>query len=146
MGANNLINVTPLLNLSQAQASLSEAATYAKSYGGSVVIETLPTWAAFFNKYVPAAQSVRPASIAGIITWLLDTDRCSCTGRWPTKHPWFASDAFRVVRYRQRAGGTVQRTCEHASAREPLHRCWDSILVQAPAGPRWRDGSESGVV
>lgn len=146
MGANNLINVTPLLNLSQAQASLSEAAAYAKSYGGSVVIETLPTWAAFFNKYVPAAQSVRLASHAGIINWLLDPDRCSFTGRWPTKHPRFSSDAFRIIRYRQRAGGTVQCTCEHASTRESLHRRRDAVLVQAPAGPRRRDGSQSGMV
>jgi hypothetical protein len=44
MGANNLINVTPLLSLAEAQASLAEAAAYARAYNGSVVIETLPTW------------------------------------------------------------------------------------------------------
>jgi hypothetical protein len=44
MGANNLINVTPLLSLAEAQASLAEAAAYARAYNGTVVIETLPTW------------------------------------------------------------------------------------------------------
>lgn len=58
MGPNNLINVTPLLNLTQAQASLAEASAYAKAYGGTVVIEMLPHWNAFFKKYVPAAQAV----------------------------------------------------------------------------------------
>jgi hypothetical protein len=58
IGANNLINVTPLLNLTEAQASLSQAAAYARAYGGTVVIENLPSWNAFFSKYVPNAQSV----------------------------------------------------------------------------------------
>jgi hypothetical protein len=58
MGPSSLINVTPLLNLSQAQASLAEISAYAKSYGGNVTIETLPSWTAFFDKYVMAAQAV----------------------------------------------------------------------------------------
>jgi hypothetical protein len=44
LGSNNLINVTPLLSLAQANASLADAAAYARAYGGSAVIETLPTW------------------------------------------------------------------------------------------------------
>ncbi|THH14234.1 hypothetical protein EW146_g6074 [Bondarzewia mesenterica] len=57
IGAVNLINVTPLLNLTQAQDSLKEVSDYALSQNGTVVIEELPSWYAFFSKYVPAAQS-----------------------------------------------------------------------------------------
>jgi hypothetical protein len=64
IGPNNLINVTPLLTLAQAQASLANATAYARRYNGTVVVETLPSWGQFFNKYVPAAQSVSAFSPA----------------------------------------------------------------------------------
>lgn len=56
--ANTLINVTPKLSLDQAKASLQSVSDYALSQNGTVVIEELPSWYAFFEKYVIAAQSV----------------------------------------------------------------------------------------
>ncbi|TFK56500.1 isoamyl alcohol oxidase [Heliocybe sulcata] len=57
IGPSNLINVTPLLSLDDAKASLQEASDYVTAQGGTVVIETLPSWYAFFSKYVISAQS-----------------------------------------------------------------------------------------
>ncbi|EPQ60158.1 FAD-binding domain-containing protein [Gloeophyllum trabeum ATCC 11539] len=57
IGPSNLINVTPLLTLDEAKDSLKEASDYVTSQGGTVVIETLPSWWAFFSKYVISAQS-----------------------------------------------------------------------------------------
>ncbi|KZT27587.1 FAD-binding domain-containing protein [Neolentinus lepideus HHB14362 ss-1] len=57
IGPANLINVTPLLSLDEAKESLQEASDYVTAQGGSVVIETLPSWYAFFAKYVISAQS-----------------------------------------------------------------------------------------
>ncbi|KAI0765219.1 FAD-binding domain-containing protein [Fomes fomentarius] len=52
-----LIHVTPLLNTSQAEASMKPAADFVLVRNGSVVIEEHPSWLSFFNKYVPAAQA-----------------------------------------------------------------------------------------
>jgi FAD/FMN-containing dehydrogenase len=57
IGANTLINVTPRLTLDQAIASLKPVSDYALSQNGTVVIEELPSWNTFFEKYVIAAQS-----------------------------------------------------------------------------------------
>ncbi|KAF7593648.1 hypothetical protein BBP40_011053 [Aspergillus hancockii] len=49
---NSLINVTPLLSLSEAKESLAEVVAYVKSQGGTTVIEELSSWYAFYQKYV----------------------------------------------------------------------------------------------
>ncbi|RDW65599.1 hypothetical protein BP5796_10291 [Coleophoma crateriformis] len=55
--ASNIISVTPLLNLSEATASMEPAATFARSNNGSVVIEILPSWYSFYIKYVIPNQA-----------------------------------------------------------------------------------------
>ncbi|KAJ7093986.1 FAD-binding domain-containing protein [Mycena belliarum] len=57
MGATNLINVNPLLTLDQAVESLKHVAEYVRAQNGTVVIEELPSWQAFFTKYVTTAQA-----------------------------------------------------------------------------------------
>ncbi|KAA1467757.1 FAD-binding domain-containing protein [Dentipellis sp. KUC8613] len=57
IGANMLINVNPLITLENAKASLADVANYTLSQNGTVVIEELPSWLAFFQKYVTSAQS-----------------------------------------------------------------------------------------
>ncbi|KZP28938.1 FAD-binding domain-containing protein [Athelia psychrophila] len=57
IGANNLITVNPKLTLAEAQASMQPIVDYVTSLNGSVVIETVPSWNTFFNKYVPSAES-----------------------------------------------------------------------------------------
>jgi hypothetical protein len=56
--ATSLINVNPRLTLDEAKASLKNISDYALSQNGSVTIETLPSWKAFFDKYVTAAEAV----------------------------------------------------------------------------------------
>ncbi|KDQ14876.1 hypothetical protein BOTBODRAFT_55073 [Botryobasidium botryosum FD-172 SS1] len=56
--AASLINVTPKLTLAQANASVQSVADYALAQtGGVAVVETLPSWNAFFKKYVLAAEA-----------------------------------------------------------------------------------------
>lgn len=50
--SSNIISLTPLLNLSEAVASMEPAAAFARANSGSVVIETLPSWYSFYTKYV----------------------------------------------------------------------------------------------
>ena len=50
--ANNLICVTPLLTLSEAKSSMQVASSYATSHNGTVVVEMVPSWYAFYTKYV----------------------------------------------------------------------------------------------
>ncbi|KAH8824319.1 FAD-binding domain-containing protein [Flagelloscypha sp. PMI_526] len=57
MTHSSLINVTPLLTLDEAQVSLATAADYVRAQGGTVVIEELPSWWAFFEKYVTSVQA-----------------------------------------------------------------------------------------
>ncbi|GMG05996.1 unnamed protein product [Aspergillus oryzae] len=65
ISGNSLINVTPLLSLSEAKDSLSEAIAYAKSQGGTAVIEEFPSWYEFYQKYVvPNAVTVGNAHFA----------------------------------------------------------------------------------
>ncbi|KDQ63022.1 hypothetical protein JAAARDRAFT_120376 [Jaapia argillacea MUCL 33604] len=54
---SSLINVTPLLSIDQAKESLQEVSDYVLSQNGTVVVETLPSWYAFFTKYVLAAEA-----------------------------------------------------------------------------------------
>lgn len=57
--ANNLICVTPLLSLPEAKSSMEVASSFALANNGTVVIEKLPSWYAFYIKYVlPGAAPV----------------------------------------------------------------------------------------
>lgn len=55
--ANNMISVTPLLNLAEAKASLSSTAAFALRNNGTVVIERMPSWYSFYTKYVTANEA-----------------------------------------------------------------------------------------
>jgi len=50
--STQLISVTPLLNLSSAISSMSPVADFATANGGNVIIESLPSWYAFYEKYL----------------------------------------------------------------------------------------------
>ncbi|CDO71163.1 hypothetical protein BN946_scf184845.g33, partial [Trametes cinnabarina] len=52
----SLIHVNPLLRLAQAEHSMSPATEFVRARGGSVTIEELPSWLAFFTKYVLSAE------------------------------------------------------------------------------------------
>ncbi|EIW51643.1 FAD-binding domain-containing protein [Trametes versicolor FP-101664 SS1] len=52
-----LVHVNPLLNHTAAQASMKPAVDFVTARNGSVVVEELPSWLAFFNKYVTMAQA-----------------------------------------------------------------------------------------
>ncbi|KAF2097315.1 FAD-binding domain-containing protein [Rhizodiscina lignyota] len=55
----NLIHVNPLLSLEEAEKSMGPATEFVKSQNGTVVIEMLPSWNAFYQKYVvPNTASV----------------------------------------------------------------------------------------
>ncbi|KAL3426535.1 isoamyl alcohol [Phlyctema vagabunda] len=70
--SSNLISVTPLLNLSEAELAMAPAADFARANNGSVVIEMLPSWYAFYTKYIISNQvPVAGARILG--TRLLST-------------------------------------------------------------------------
>ncbi|KAI9693986.1 MAG: hypothetical protein M1822_003257 [Bathelium mastoideum] len=43
---------SPLLSLSQAQSSMAELVNYTQAHGGTSVVEYLPSWYAFYSKYV----------------------------------------------------------------------------------------------
>lgn len=58
MQGANLIHVNPLLNNSAAQASMQVAIDFAISQGGTGIIDELPSYNAFFNKYVLSAEAV----------------------------------------------------------------------------------------
>lgn len=53
-----LIHVNPKLNKSEAQISMQPAIDFAISQGGSGLIDELPSWYAFFTKYVVTAEAV----------------------------------------------------------------------------------------
>ena len=55
-----LINVTPLLTLEEAIASVKPATDFASAIpGAQIVVEELDSWWAFFEKYVTVYESVR---------------------------------------------------------------------------------------
>jgi FAD/FMN-containing dehydrogenase len=49
---NSLISVTPLLSLDEAKTSMESASSFAIANNGSVVIEIVPNWLAFYTKYL----------------------------------------------------------------------------------------------
>ncbi|KAJ7648520.1 FAD-binding domain-containing protein [Mycena rosella] len=55
---NSFISVNPLLTHEEALESMKNASDYTLALNGSVVIEELPSFFAFFEKYVPAAEAV----------------------------------------------------------------------------------------
>ncbi|KAJ6545058.1 FAD-binding domain-containing protein [Mycena vulgaris] len=58
MYQNSFISVNPLLTHEEALESMKNASDYTLALNGSVVIEELPSFFAFFEKYVPAAEAV----------------------------------------------------------------------------------------
>ncbi|KAF9045931.1 FAD-binding domain-containing protein [Hymenopellis radicata] len=57
MNPSGIINVTPLLTLEEATESVQPIANYALSHNGTIVVEELPSWQAFFSKYVLVAEA-----------------------------------------------------------------------------------------
>ncbi|EMD34723.1 hypothetical protein CERSUDRAFT_116916 [Gelatoporia subvermispora B] len=55
--STSIVYVNPLLNLEQAKASMQPAIDFAMANNGTVTIETLPSFFAFFNKFVMSAQA-----------------------------------------------------------------------------------------
>ncbi|KAJ5308734.1 hypothetical protein PENANT_c013G03306 [Penicillium antarcticum] len=53
---NTLINVSPLLSVEQAQASLASVIAYARANGGSATIEEFTSWYSFYEKYVESSS------------------------------------------------------------------------------------------
>ncbi|KZT68409.1 isoamyl alcohol oxidase [Daedalea quercina L-15889] len=52
-----LIYVNPLLSNAEANASMQAAAEFAIAQGGTAVVEEMPSYLAFFTKYVPTAEA-----------------------------------------------------------------------------------------
>ncbi|KAI0777356.1 FAD-binding domain-containing protein [Trametes elegans] len=52
-----LIHVNPLINSTEAQRSMEPAADFIRAHNGTVDIEELPSWLAFFTKYVTFAEA-----------------------------------------------------------------------------------------
>lgn len=53
---STLVNVSPLLTVEQAKASLAEVIAYAEANGGSASIEEFPSWYPFYEKYVTTSS------------------------------------------------------------------------------------------
>lgn len=53
---NTLVNVSPLLSVDQARASLADVIAYAKANGGSATIEEFTSWYPFYEKYVTTSS------------------------------------------------------------------------------------------
>ena len=56
---SSLIYVTPLLNTTAARKSMQPAIDFVTARNGTAIVEELPTWLTFFNKYVIQDQVVR---------------------------------------------------------------------------------------
>ncbi|SJL04844.1 related to isoamyl alcohol oxidase [Armillaria ostoyae] len=57
MRSNGIININPLLTLEEARVSVQPIVDYALSQNGTATIEEIPSWLAFFTKYVLAAEA-----------------------------------------------------------------------------------------
>ena len=54
-----LIYVNPLLNITAARTSMQPAMDFVTARNGTAIVEGLPSWFAFFEKYVLTAEAVR---------------------------------------------------------------------------------------
>lgn len=59
-----MIYVNPVLNLEEAEASMKPMSDWILAHNGTAVLETLPSWNAFFKKYVLSAEAVRYFSLS----------------------------------------------------------------------------------
>lgn len=57
MRSNGIINVNPLLTLEEARISVQPIVDYALAQNGTATVEELPSWLAFFTKYVLSAEA-----------------------------------------------------------------------------------------
>ncbi|KAK0210213.1 FAD-binding domain-containing protein [Desarmillaria ectypa] len=57
MRSNGIINVNPLLTLEEAQASVQPIVDHALAQNGTAIVEEIPSWMAFFTKYVLSAEA-----------------------------------------------------------------------------------------
>jgi nitrilase len=65
--SSNILSVTPLLSLKEAEESMEPAAAFARANNGSVVIESVPSWYSFYTKYVKSNEAAvgGPRILAG---------------------------------------------------------------------------------
>jgi hypothetical protein len=54
--SDRFTNVNPLLSLAEAQESIRPISEFIESQNGTVVIEELPSWYTFFEKYILKAE------------------------------------------------------------------------------------------
>ncbi|KAI0711522.1 FAD-binding domain-containing protein [Earliella scabrosa] len=120
-----LIHVTPLLSTEEAVKSMQPAIDFVNARNGSVVIEELPSWLAFFNKYVPAAQAaVGPLNALG--TRLLP------------------SELFSTEEGRAKLGALINETLPFAApyivpGTPWLYKPLPGVAGETAVTPAWRD-------
>ncbi|KAJ7507300.1 isoamyl alcohol oxidase [Mycena galericulata] len=79
MGPTNIINVNPLLTSEEAAESMKNVTAYVEAQNGTVVLEELPSWEAFFTKYITTAQAsvgVENTLVSRLIPTELFTSEC----------------------------------------------------------------------
>ncbi|KAF9013840.1 FAD-binding domain-containing protein [Hymenopellis radicata] len=69
ISAHDLVSVTPLLSLDEAKTSMQDAVDYTLAQNGTAIIEEVPSWLTFFEKYVSFTNSVGINGIGG--SWLV---------------------------------------------------------------------------
>ena len=78
--SSSLFRVTPLLNISAANASMTVPATYAVSQNGTFALESLPNWFEFYTKYVKPAGDVGVGTANFQVTRLIPSSLFSDEG------------------------------------------------------------------
>lgn len=61
---DTVINVHPTVTVDEAKASYADLVNFIRAHNGTVIIERVPSWLAFFNQFVLVAQSGVGAAMA----------------------------------------------------------------------------------
>jgi hypothetical protein len=142
--APGLINVNPLLTLEEATESVKNAADFVRAQNGSVVVEELSSWQAFFAKYVLTAEArpgVANTLFSRIIPAALFTTESGKAALTSTMNQMI--DQYGVNPYIQVSSSLI--TCVSLCLTSQLVQVGTPFLFKGSANttsvtPAWRDG------
>ncbi|CDO71164.1 hypothetical protein BN946_scf184845.g34 [Trametes cinnabarina] len=139
----SLIHVNPLLSNAEAERSMTPAADFVRARGGSVVVEELPSWWAFFDKYVLSAEAVRvfPAGVRALHLMIADPTMQGVGNEVATGSRLIPSELFSTESGRAQLSSLISETLPFAS---PYVRAATPWLFNDEPGatsitPAWRD-------
>ncbi len=103
---------------------MQDAVDYTLAQNGTAIIEEVPSWLTFFEKYVSFTN------VSRFLPFLSTPSLKTHSECWNTRHRWFLARPEHDVRHRDYQGAVAGRDHAHDGLCKPAHYDCDTVSVQ----------------